>query len=65
MLHLKNHTFADDCLRHNMVKTKNSTPDMILYNIHTHSFSGYINYSKILNRTQKTATFMTVIFEIA
>jgi len=42
----KNHSYAEKCLRHNIIKTINSTPAMILNKIHTHSIHGYVNYAK-------------------
>ena len=35
------HTFAKQCLKHNLPKTLNSIPKIV-----THSFRGFINYAK-------------------
>ena len=40
------HEFAKNCIRHDVIKTVNSTPDCILDKIDTHSLNGYARYIK-------------------
>ena len=40
------HTFAKQCLKHNLPKTLNSIPKIVKDKIGTHSFRGFINYAK-------------------
>ena len=40
------HTFAKQCLKHNLPKTLNSLPKIVKDKIVTHSFRGFINYDK-------------------
>ncbi len=41
-----NHSYEEKCLRHNIVDTINSTPNLILMKVHTHSLQGFTNYAK-------------------
>ncbi len=41
-----NHEFARKCIRHNLPKTINTTPNCILVKIETHSLQGYAGYFK-------------------
>ena len=40
------HTFAKQCLKHNLPKTLNSIPKSVKDKIVTHSFRGFIKYAK-------------------
>ena len=41
-----NHKFTQRCLRHSLPHVTNSTPEVILNKIFTHSLHGFVNYVK-------------------
>jgi hypothetical protein len=42
----KHHSYAEKCLRHNIVATVNTTPSLILNKIHTHTLHSFAVYAK-------------------
>ena len=53
-LPLVKHNFAKNCLKHNLIREINYTPNIILEKIHTHSLKGFTGYIKnyLLNNYQ-------------
>ena len=54
------HTFAKRCIRINLPRTLNNTPQIVKDKLLTHSFRGFINYAKF-NFLQSYQQYRTVV----
>ena len=51
-----NHSFAQDSLRHNIIKLINNSPDLITNKVNTHSLQGFTAYIKTFYRNTYSPT---------